>query len=597
MTNTDEIKSKLDIVEVIKEYVKLEQAGHNFKGLCPFHNEKTPSFSVSQDRGFWHCFGCSEGGDVFSFIMKIEGLDFKEALKMLAKRAGVELVPENPKQANLKNKLLDINELAKKFYAHLLKTAPQAKIANDYLRKRQVSPESIENFELGFAPNSWDTLLRFLLKRGYKQKDIFDAGLIVQKKGGASYYDRFRNRLMFPINNLHGQAVGFSARALEKTDTAKYINSPQTDVYNKSEVLYGLDKAKQASRKNNAIILVEGQMDLISVHEAGDKNAVATSGTALTLEQVKILKRYSDNLLLAFDSDVAGQNAVKRGIDIALAEGMNIKIIDLEEDKDPDELIKSDINKWKNAVKNAQSILNYYFVQTFKKLDPSKIEDKKSSAKILLPVIGKIPNLIEQNHYLKKLSEILDVSENILRESIEKSKKKSYNKIPDKKVSQRLKNASTEKKDRVSQMGEQLIGLLLKYPKNLDYFEAQLHLEVLPNKELVKIYQELINFYKNSQGSFDFNLFLGHFKESNEQLFNLCQTLLLLVEKDFFDFSEKEIKQQITENLTDLKKEYILKQKKILEKELQESEKTGEDKITDELLLRVSELDKKLMEL
>ena len=428
-------------------------------------------------------------------------------------------------------------------------------------------------------------------------RDIFDAGLIVQKKGGASYYDRFRNRLMFPINNLHGQAVGFSARALEKTDTAKYINSPQTDVYNKSEVLYGLDKAKQASRKNNAIILVEGQMDLISVHEAGDKNAVATSGTALTLEQVKILKRYSDNLLLAFDSDVAGQNAVKRGIDIALAEGMNIKIIDLEEDKDPDELIKSDINKWKNAVKNAQSILNYYFVQTFKKLDPSKIEDKKSSAKILLPVIGKIPNLIEQNHYLKKLSEILDVSENILRESIEKSKKKSYNKIPDKKVSQRLKNASTEKKDRVSQMGEQLIGLLLKYPKNLDYFEAQLHLEVLPNKELVKIYQELINFYKNSQGSFDFNLFLGHFKESNEQLFNLCQTLLLLVEKDFFDFSEKEIKQQITENLTDLKKEYILKQKKILEKELQESEKTGEDKITDELLLRVSELDKKLMEL
>ncbi len=592
-TSTEEIKSRLSTDQVVREYVKLTQAGQNWKGLCPFHNEKTPSFVVSPDRNIWHCFGCGEGGDIFTFVMKMEGVEFAEALKILAKKAGIELRPQNKKEASYKNRLLDINDLVKKFYVHQLFSSDQGEIARKYLKERKVAQESIESFELGYSLDSWDSILNFLKEKGYKEKEMLDAGLLVEKSGGSGYYDRFRNRLMFPINNIHGQTVGFSARSLNKEENAKYINSPQTQIYNKSEILYGLDKAKTETRKRNYCVLVEGQMDLISAHSVGSVNAVATSGTALTKEQVNILKRYTDNLMFAFDSDQAGQNAIKRGIDIALRSSMNIKVILIPGDKDPDDCIKENKEDWFNALKNAKSIMDYYFDETLGKVDVTKVEGKKQASKILLPVINNIADLVEQDHYIKKLAQNLNVGEEVLRETLEKNKNSDYNKTLEKPVSVKAVIA----KKREEQTAEQTLALFLKYPKILSFFEGKINPEILSDKSLITIFRELVSYNINRGDDFDFDSFVNQFKGHDDELFNLCQTLLLLAEKDFLGQEEVKIKKQVSVNVNLLEKNYILTRKKFLEEKIKEAEEEGEEEMIDELLKEVAELSSKLVEL
>ncbi|MFA6551593.1 MAG: DNA primase, partial [Patescibacteria group bacterium] len=321
MDQKDEIKSRLDLVEVIREYVQLKAVGVNFQARCPFHREKTPSFVVSPERQIWKCFGCGKGGDVFSFIMEMEGLSFIEALRELAPKAGIELKRHNPQEISKRNRLLDIMELAVKYYHKLLIEAPSAKPALAYLKNRGLSDDMIEKWQIGYSPESWDSILNFLKAGGYSEQEIFLSGLTVKKENANSYYDRFRGRIMFPINDYNGSPVAFSARVSPEREAAekmgKYINSPQTPIYDKSRILFGLDKAKQFIRENEAAIIVEGQMDAISSHQAGVKNVVASSGTAFSAEQIKLIKRYTDNILFSFDSDAAGELATNRGEEAA----------------------------------------------------------------------------------------------------------------------------------------------------------------------------------------------------------------------------------------------------------------------------------------
>jgi DNA primase len=366
MTDTQTIKDKLDIVQIIGEYITLKKAGANWKANCPFHNEKSPSFMVQAEKQIWHCFGCSKGGDVFTFVQEIEGLDFRETLKLLAKRAGVELSKSyNETDSSERNRLLAINTAAAYFFHRMLLDMDASKPARDYLERRGMKAETVEAWQVGFVPDQWDLLTKYLLKKGHGINDLVTAGLTIKRDNadpasGRGYYDRFRGRVMFPICDVHGNVVGFTGRVLVETEFSggKYVNTPQTPLYDKSRVLYGIHKAKTAIKSEDLAVLVEGQMDVIACHQAGMANVVAASGTALTAEQIKILKRYTTTVAMAFDADSAGQNAGKRGAGVALEEGMNVKVIQIPSGfaKDADECLKKDKAVWFKAVAGATSV-------------------------------------------------------------------------------------------------------------------------------------------------------------------------------------------------------------------------------------------------
>ena len=339
MSDTDLIKDKIDIVDFIGEYIQLRPAGSRHKACCPFHQEKSPSFMVSRERQSWHCFGCGKGGDVFSFLQEMEGMDFVEALKYLAGRAGVELTTKvDNVRTDQKAKLKSINIEAARFFHKFLVQMDAAKGARAYLTERGVSDETIQEWQIGFIPDQWDLLTQYLLKKGFGIDDLVLAGLTIKRDGadrntGRGFYDRFRGRIMFPICDIHGSVAGFTGRVLVETEHSggKYVNTPETPLFDKSRLMFGLHKAKQPIKQEQIIVMVEGQMDVIACHQAGMKYVVATSGTALTEHHVQLLKRYAPDLYLAFDSDSAGERAAKRGIELALEAGMHVKIIQIPE--------------------------------------------------------------------------------------------------------------------------------------------------------------------------------------------------------------------------------------------------------------------------
>ncbi|MCH7605084.1 DNA primase [Patescibacteria group bacterium] len=424
----EEIKDRLDIVEVVGGYLKLQKAGANHRALCPFHSEKGPSFFVSPARQMWHCFGCSLGGDIFSFVMQIEGIEFGDALRLLAQKAGIELSVRDPSYRRLqteRTRIYELLELATKFFEKQLFSSQTGAAVTQYLHNRGVSQESMEKWMIGYAPDSARGLMEFLQQSGYRTDEIGKAGLHVRSEG--RLYDRFRGRIMFPIFDLNSQIIGFGGRIFGKKEEnppdgglAKYINTPGTVVYDKSRVLYGLDKAKLAVRKQNSCVLVEGYMDAILVSQAGCDNVVATSGTALTPSHLRILKRYTQNLSLAFDMDIAGNTATKRGIDLAVSEGFALNIVTLPADKDPADIVQESSDSWNDMVTKASSIFDFYFTTTLARFDKSTSEGKKGIANILLPVIKKIPNKIEQSHWVQKIAEEFGTKEEHIYEELNK---------------------------------------------------------------------------------------------------------------------------------------------------------------------------------
>ncbi len=490
-SQVDEIKSKLSVEEVISSYLQIQKAGRNFKAKCPFHNEKTPSFIISPERQTWHCFGCNEGGDIFTFIMKIEGLEFYDSLKLLAQRAGVQIKDYNSANDSKKKKIFEIVEISRIFFQECLKIK-NGKVASEYLQDRGISESMIENFQLGYAPDSWDLLSNFLKNKGYNEIEIAATGMTVKKDRGG-YYDRFRNRIMFPINNIGGQTIGFSSRVMPGSDEsqAKYINTPETLIYNKSRVLYGLDKAKSEIRQKDLCIMVEGNMDVIASFQAKVENVVATSGTALTEEQIRIIKRYTKNIAFSFDMDSAGIKAANRGIEMALSEDMNVSVITIPEGKDPADCVKNSPGLWEKAVQNPKLIMEFYFESTFSKYDSSSVDGKRKIAAELLAIIGKISNDIDRGFYRNMLSDKLGLDEKIIFEYENKIKREESGFISRNSADdvQGIKTITREDK-----LQERILGFIVLYPQ---YFQ-NLFLDLdsfLSNNKINEIYNLIRDSY------------------------------------------------------------------------------------------------------
>jgi len=421
----EEIKNKLNILDVVGGYMKLTKTGINYRGVCPFHSEKTPSFFVSPTRQMWHCFGCAAGSSMFDFVMKIEGVEFGDALRILANKAGIELKRENLQLRTERQRIYEVCELACKFFEKQLENGI-GKEAEDYLLGRGITKDSVIKWRLGYSPDTWNGLTDFLVGKGYQREEIVKAGLTVPKENNKTdSYDRFRGRIIFPIFNLNSTVVGFGGRVFKQNsdEIAKYINSPQTLLYDKSSLLYGLNNAKLAIRKQNQCVVTEGYTDVIMCHQAGFENTVAASGTALTSQHLNILKRYSENLVLAFDADIAGDSATKRGINAAQVQGFNIKIIGAYlKDSDPADIVLKDVKQWEQYVNQARSIMDYYFDSAFLSFDKNTSEGKKEIGRIVLPAIKRLQNKIEQSHWIQKLSEKLLVKEEVVIEELIKVK-------------------------------------------------------------------------------------------------------------------------------------------------------------------------------
>ncbi len=561
MGQAEDIKSKLDIVEVIREYVPVKAIGANFQALCPFHNEKTPSFVISPDKQIWHCFGCGRGGDVFSFVMEKEGLGFMEVLRLLAPKAGVVLKYEKLEDYSQRNRLLDILELAGKYYAHIL-SLPAGQAARDYLLGRGLSAEIINEWQLGYSPDTWDSLAVFLKARPlsgkkYTDNEIFLAGLITKKEGGRSYYDRFRDRIMFPIWDINNNLIAFTARvnpAKEKTEkTGKYINSPQTKVYDKSRVLFALNKAKTAIRQEDLAIVVEGQMDVISCHQYGFKNVVASSGTALTAEQVSLIKRFTNNIALLFDMDEAGQLAADRGIKEALSQEMNLKIIVLPFGKDPDECLRHNPDDFKKAIEDAKPMLDYYFTKISTGLDLAVLDNKRRIRDKMFMMIDLVSNKTEQGYWLKKISEELGFFENDSREEFLKwQEKNSVVKKRELPPQPGLAAASSPESSREEKLSERLLALLVKFPEFINYSVSNLEPEYLSG-DFSRFYKDFIIYY-NKTASLDYDNFRLYLESQEEGDEKLLDKLILLGEKDFYDFELAQAKAEVANIIGELKK-------------------------------------------
>ena len=413
----DEVKQRTDIVEVASRYVTLTKAGRTFRGLCPFHSEKHPSFFVYPEQQSWHCFGaCNTGGDVFSFVMKKDGIDFGETLRLLAERAGITVPSRFEPETGEKERLYQVNQAAAQYFHNLLLNSAAAEKARSYLTDRGLTPKTITDFQLGFSLNSWDALKQYLMERSYTESELLTAGLLIEADGKT--HDRFRQHLMFPIFDIKGRVIGFGARVLDDS-LPKYINSPQTPAFDKSSSLYGINLAAATIRQQDLAVMVEGYMDVITAHQNGFSNVVASMGTSITEKQASTLKRLTKNITLALDADAAGEEAMLRGVAFENTLGAEVKVIILPSGKDPDEVIKQDTKTWQHLLQEALPIVDYTFNTVASKVDLITVKGKSLAEEKLRPVIAEIKNDIRRDHYLSKLAKLIGAS----YESVEASLK------------------------------------------------------------------------------------------------------------------------------------------------------------------------------
>ncbi|MCE9586101.1 DNA primase [Candidatus Uhrbacteria bacterium] len=434
MDAVQDIKGRLDIVDVVSEYIPLKPGGSGaFRANCPFHSEKTPSFYVSRPRQTWHCFGCDQGGDSISFVMRMEGMEFREALEHLAQKTGVVLPKFDGEKASQRKRLHEVNDIAMRFFRASLQNLPTADHARTYLAKRGVDDLTADLFQIGYAPESWDALTMAMLSKGVTESEMLLAGVVGKREKGTGVYDRFRNRLMFPIGDVHGNIVGFTGRILtDSKEEAKYVNTPETPLYRKSAILYGLDKAKGEIRRQDLAVIAEGNMDVVGSHQFGVTHVVASSGTALTSEQLGLLKRFTTNLAIAFDQDNAGHAATLRGLDLARAQDFNIKVITLppEAGKDPDDAVRKNPELWKQAIKDAVGIMEWIYRNAFRNRSTASPEDKKLIAKDVLLEVKRIADPVERDHWVKRLAKDIDIGEQALRDAMVRAPSATTTKAP-----------------------------------------------------------------------------------------------------------------------------------------------------------------------
>ncbi len=589
------IKEKIDVVDLISEYIQLKPAGINHKGLCPIHHEKSPSFMVNRERQSWHCFGCGKGGDIFSFIQELEGMEFRDALKFLADKAGVQLSRTGSSvETSQKNRIKAINHEAAKFFHYILTKLPQSKSAEDYLINRGLSRDTIQAWQIGFVPDQWDLLVKYLLKKGHAIDDILASGLAIKKEGVDArsmrgFYDRFRGRIMFPIWDAHDTVVGFTGRVLVETEHSggKYVNTPQTMLYDKSRVLFGLNKAKREIKAKDLIVMVEGQMDVIACHQAGMTNVVATSGTALTEHQIALLKRYSNNIALSFDGDVAGVAAAKRGIDLLIEAGMNVKVIEIPEGqgKDPDECIKKNKETWFAAVVNAKEIMNWYFDRSFAHANIADPKAKQQIANELLQEISRIPYAVERDHWLTQLSHRLQVDVSVLREDmlriLKSGQKKTFG--VEKKPEPSVKSIQ---KGRLEILLDRLFGLILAFPETVTSLPTQFFTIGPFSTPIHTDLYEIIKLGYTQSIPIEVGSIRDRYSEENHE--NPVEVLMLLGEKDFSEFTPDTRGKEVETLALRIKTEWNKENRVTIQARLSEAEARGEQAEVDRLIKELS---------
>lgn len=568
----EEIKSRISIEDLAGEYLELKRTGRNFKALSPWTNERTPSFIVSPDKQIWHDFSSGKGGDIFGFIMEVEGMNFREALEFLARKAGVEIETFNSKRskeiAEKKERLRKILQISSNFYQHML--IRDKKALNYVFKERKLSKEIVQDFKVGYAPNGQKILTNFLLKKSFSLNDIRDAGLL-NRFGG----DIFRNRMVITLKDASGEPVGFTGRIIDDEPNApKYLNTPQTLLYDKSSNIFGLSQAKNEIRKTGFAVVVEGNMDVISSHQVDVRNVVATAGTAMTVNHLKALSRFSNDIRLCFDSDQAGINATERAISLGQQAGVELSIITLDQSagqaKDPDELIQKDIELWRKSIANPQPAMEWIFDQYQKRLDISTAKGKKDFSTIALKLVENLNDPVEKDFYINEISKRIGVSKATLLNKIGEEKKPE-------KTKKRVKIEKTDKKFVDDFLYEDdLLALAIKEPRLAkmlsDLKENSLHgeqrnkiLEILKSEdmELLKSFDEYVKI-----------LLL----KADERLGNIKESAT--------DEMKRLIQKVKTENLRT--------QKENLQAELENAEIQGDENLKTKILSKIIELNKEL---
>ena len=590
MEPKDEVKQRADVVEVVSEHLPLKSAGSgSFKALCPFHAEKTPSFYVSREKQIWHCFGCEKGGDVFSFLMEMEGMSFPEALRYLGKKVGVE-VPEYSQKpdSNEKAFLIDLHDLAGRFYEKLLHEHPEGEIARDYIASRGIDQELAKKFRLGFAPDRWDALITFLKKRGFSEDRIVKAGLAKKKNVGQGEIDRFRGRLMIPLCEIRGRIVGFTGRLLkeesdEEKTGPKYLNSPETLIYHKGDILFGLDLAKTGIRQAGSVIIVEGNLDLIASHKAGVENVVASSGTALTESQLRQIKKLTSKIIFAFDADAAGFSAAQRGIRLAQGMGLDIAVISIpkEAGKDPDDVVQKDSQTWADLVKQPVHIMDYYFDKALQSFHLGQVEGKRGFAHFLTAEIARLEDPIEREHWLQKLADIIHVDIGVLRDVMRKQKTKTP--VLSQRQSNLQKPLKTQKRtSRIDQAAAFLIGLAL-HDEELteEVFSRFDHGQLLddPWRRVYKNVATIYTLFKSSdstQKNF-FSRICDHYAEHGPETdATLVNASVLRTERAVADLSRDQVREELSRHLDILTTASQEAKRKQLEAAIRQAEQSGD---------------------
>lgn len=537
------IKDKLDIVELISSYIKLEKAGINYKGKCPFHNEKTPSFFVSRERQNFYCFGCQEKGDIFSFVQKFEGLDFKGALQILADKAGVKLTRTINEPKENKEKLFEIMEEATRLYQKNLEENSKALA---YLKNRGLGEPTIRKWRLGFAKNEWRNTLEVLTSQGFNKETMLKVGLIKKNEESGKYYDTFRNRIMFPICDAAGRVIAFSGRTMaENEKTPKYLNSPETELFHKSEVLYGLHFAKNEIRKADYAVLVEGQMDLLMSQESGVTNTVASSGTALTINHLKKIQSLSNRLIIGYDSDAAGEKAAKRAAELAISLGIETKIASLEENEDPASIIKKDPSLWRESLKKASYFIDFLIEKSFQKYKGEKLI--KEISREVLPFIALLKSEMEKSAIIKKIALKTGVNENAIWKDLEK--------INLKEDGREILNLKKEEK---TQSLERVVASIIFFEESLNpenqnkNFRKKIE-EIIGEKLL----REIISEYESEKEALIFKVEIQN--EDQEKFEKTKTEILKRIEKDYFKKRLRELSSQLDKAEFDKEKETEIK--------------------------------------
>jgi len=531
MDSVAEIKSRLSIVDVVSQYVQLKKAGRNFKACCPFHSEKTPSFIVSPERQFAWCYGCQTGGDIFKVVQLLEGVDFKESLKILADKAGVEL-PTNFSggvKKEKKDKLIEINEEARDFFVAELGNKPEAQ---KYLEGRGLKQETIEEWGIGFAPDGYENLFPQLEKK-FEKKDIIESGVAgVREMGSDQLFDKFRNRVMFPIENHQGRVVAFTGRVLDDSEP-KYLNSPESPIFTKGNILFGFAKAREAMRESKFAVLVEGQLDVISAHQAGFENVLASSGTALTEHHLRSLKNIVERVVFCFDADSAGVDSTVRSLEIAAVLDIDVKVAVLPEGvKDPDEAIQKDPQIFETAITDAVTPLDFFLNKVFAKANLSEASEKKKAVRTLLNYAQKMASAVERDDFLQKVSSKLRIAESVLQEEMESLAQ--YDFSPNEEVSRSAEKISPK---------DFLIGLVLSFPEIA--------------KELEKELQQVG---------------VGKIEATEKE-----EKLALLASDRYAEFGEDQIKKEMLDLVGKLGKKSLEQHKRELKQKMLDAEEAGND--------------------